>query len=357
MRSISPGSLRQVPRLAGMLLLLCSCSAARAAIVRHYVLSDAAAGPDGAVWFTEESANRIGRISPEGEISEFPVPTPDSHPHSIALGSDGNLWFTERFAGKIGRITPLGIITEYPIPAGNSNPGAIASGPDGNLWFAIDARSVLGRLTPSGVYSEFRVAAPPFALTSGLDGNIWFVAGYLVGRITPAGDATYFAWSSADGQPIAICAGPDANLWLGTQYTGMIGRIGLTGSMTVLPPPEPQHYNQMNGVTPGPDGNVWYLRLTLVPPQVLSVVGRVTPSGDMTEFEASAGRQIVAGPNGNLWFTVADGVCELVVASVPPAPPAPPPPIPVLSPLALLSFGALLSLTGAAFLFRWRDGA
>src|SRR5205807_2021894 len=50
-----------------------------------------------------------------------------------------NLWFTEDNTNKIGRITPAGIITEFPIPTdpkGNRNsPGGITSGPDGNLWF------------------------------------------------------------------------------------------------------------------------------------------------------------------------------------------------------------------------------
>jgi hypothetical protein len=74
----------------------------------------------------------------------------------------------------------------------------------------------------------------------------------------------------------------------------------------------------------------------------------------MTEFEAPAGRQIVAGPDGNLWFTVEDGVCELVMSSVPPAPA--PAPVPLLSLPALLSLGALLGLTGVAVLSRWRNG-
>src|SRR5262245_24265924 len=43
-------------------------------------------------------------------IKEFPVPTPGSLPHGIAVGPDGNLWFTERAGDKIGRITPTGVI-------------------------------------------------------------------------------------------------------------------------------------------------------------------------------------------------------------------------------------------------------
>ena len=51
-----------------------------------------------------------------GAIGEVAIPTPDSVPQSITAGPDGNLWFTEDFGNKIGRITPAGVITEFPIP-------------------------------------------------------------------------------------------------------------------------------------------------------------------------------------------------------------------------------------------------
>ncbi len=49
-----------------------------------------------------DSGNKIGRISPSGTITEFPVPNLLSE---IAAGPDGNLWFTEDSGNKIGRIT------------------------------------------------------------------------------------------------------------------------------------------------------------------------------------------------------------------------------------------------------------
>ena len=37
-------------------------------------------------------------------------------PWGIAAGPDGNLWFTEEVGDKIGRITPVGAVTEFPVP-------------------------------------------------------------------------------------------------------------------------------------------------------------------------------------------------------------------------------------------------
>jgi virginiamycin B lyase len=63
------------------------------------------AGPDGALWFTEQAGNKIGRITPAGAITEFSIPTPGAAPLFITAGPDGALWFVESNVNKIGRIT------------------------------------------------------------------------------------------------------------------------------------------------------------------------------------------------------------------------------------------------------------
>jgi virginiamycin B lyase len=76
-------------------------------------------GPDGALWFGEFQANKIGRIDVSGNITEF-GPTAGGA-FQITAGPDGNLWFTEPFMNLIGRITSAGVITEFPL-ASPSNP-------------------------------------------------------------------------------------------------------------------------------------------------------------------------------------------------------------------------------------------
>lgn len=119
------------------------------------------AGPDGNLWFTEEDGNQIGRITPGGVVTEFPIATFDSHPAAITAGPDGNLWFTEVCSpslsvnqqcatvggNQIGRITPNGAIIEFPVPTANSLPAFITAGPDGNLWFTENAGNKIGRIT------------------------------------------------------------------------------------------------------------------------------------------------------------------------------------------------------------------
>jgi virginiamycin B lyase len=59
-----------------------------------------------AFWFDGENANKVGRITPQGHITdEFTIPTPKSGAHPMTAGTDGNMWFTEVFASRIAAVT------------------------------------------------------------------------------------------------------------------------------------------------------------------------------------------------------------------------------------------------------------
>ncbi|MCJ0871558.1 hypothetical protein [Streptomyces sp. AP-93] len=92
------------------------------------------AGPDRALWFTESGANKIGRITTGGAVTEFDLPTESSFPFDITQGPDRALWFTEGASDQIGRITPTGAITLFPRPNPGGGADGITRGPDGNMW-------------------------------------------------------------------------------------------------------------------------------------------------------------------------------------------------------------------------------
>jgi streptogramin lyase len=147
-------------------------------------------GNDNALWFTETAlaANKIGRLEPGGQFTEFDIPTPASNPTGITTGPDGQIWFTLHDVAKIGKITPEGEITEYFLPSGN-RPGRIVAGPDGNLWFTLSAANAIGRITPFGQVSEYAIpteASDPYDITVGPDGNLWFteLSSNKVGRVS-----------------------------------------------------------------------------------------------------------------------------------------------------------------------------
>ncbi|MDQ6943806.1 MAG: hypothetical protein M3169_15000, partial [Candidatus Eremiobacteraeota bacterium] len=217
------------------------------------------AGPDGNVWFTEEVANKIGRITPSGTVTEFPIPTAGSTPEGITAGPDGNLWFTEFGANKIGRITPAGIINEFVSPAHSAIGNGltrIAKGSDGNLWFTERYYSAIGRITPGGTITEFPIPknldANIFDITAGPGGNLWFTFPTGIGKITPDGAITEFINSTANIYFIA--AGADGNLW--TSNSQFVTRVTPSGTFTSFPITRTS--NAVDAVTAGPDGNVWF---------------------------------------------------------------------------------------------------
>jgi streptogramin lyase len=276
-----------------------------------------------------------------GLINEFPVPLPQSGPPSypnnlsgllrIAAGPDGNLWFTEYLVGKIGRLTPSGTLTEYPLPFPNSQPESIVAGPDGNLWFTESAATPdptspagvynhIGRITPNGIITEFPVPtvfSEPAEITVGTDGNLWFTesVGNRIGRITLAGGVAEFPVPTTNSFPFGIAAGPDGDLWF-TEYAGnKIGRISLNGNITEFS--VPRGNAQLYTITAGPDGNLWFTELDGSRP-----VARITSAGVITEFavgpQPNVPNVIIVGPDGNLWFTGigANAIFTLTTAGV-----------------------------------------
>jgi streptogramin lyase len=109
-------------------------------------------GPDGAAWFTEPYAHRIGRITANGSMADFAL-HPQLRPLDITRGTDGALWFTAERC--LGRITTSGRITIWSIRDA-VNLTAITAAPDGSLWIAEhsgaagDSRhAILHHFTPS----------------------------------------------------------------------------------------------------------------------------------------------------------------------------------------------------------------
>ncbi len=190
------------------------------------------AGPDDALWFTEGMGNAIGRIDSAGQITEYPLPTPNSNPIGIELGPDGALWFIERLGNRVGRITTDGVITEYAIQTADSFPNVIVAGPDGNLWFTELRGDNLGRITPNGEMTEFPTPGlGPVGLAFGPEGALWLAGftGKEVVRMTTDGLITdRYAVSIPEGTPGLCCSvvvAPDGGVWFNATEASLIGRV------------------------------------------------------------------------------------------------------------------------------------
>jgi len=151
-------------------------------------------GPDGAMWFTEFAAQKIGRITTSGAITTFDVPS-SSDLQQITAANDGNLWFTVDSPGdQIGRITPTGTVTDqFDVTGAGNGVEFITTGSDGNLWFLAQAGNTLSRLTPAGaltVYPLPQADSAPTKPITGPDGALWFTEANRIGRFEPPAAVT-----------------------------------------------------------------------------------------------------------------------------------------------------------------------
>lgn len=256
-------------------------------------------GPDGALWFTEFYGNAVGRITPQGHITEFFVPPrpgrpsgdlPESQPHDIVAGPDGNLWFDDFGGDKIGRITPSGALTEFSLPSHRENPNgsgpyAVAVGPDGALWFTEAMGMRIGRITVDGRIMDYKLPGVnhvPENIVAGGDGALWFTESTqnLLGRITLDGRITEYSL------PHTPCPTP-----------GVIG------------PYAPQVCT-VSDLVAGPDGGVWFTE------GWRDALGRIDASGRIIEFmlprlsktDPGMPQQLALGPDCALWFTYGEGI-------------------------------------------------
>lgn len=287
------------------------------------------AGPDGNLWFTEYGSGRIGRITPSGVVTEFPV-GPVSN--SIAVGPDGNLWFPDISGKRIVRITPAGAATAFPTQANESwgGPYVITAGPDGNMWFTeIKGVNTMGNVNRIGKFSladsSFAMYGnsftpgikntPPRDIVKGPDGNLWFTlpgyetivfpGGDRIGRITPEGVVTTFPVTPGS-EPNEITAGPDGNLWFTESRARQIGRITPDGVVTEFAAGISTGNESLGGITAGPDGNLWFTER--VSGLGFGRIGRITPAGAVTEYLASCTEKgyfgdLAWGADGSLWLT------------------------------------------------------
>ncbi|MBV8386653.1 MAG: virginiamycin B lyase, partial [Acidimicrobiia bacterium] len=120
-------------------------------------------------------------------------------------------------------------------------------------------------------------------------------------RITPSG--TLLAPITVPGSvPFGITTGPDGNVWFADGGNGgKVGRITPSGTVTEFP----AGGGVPSTITTGPDGNLWFTDANK------NSIGRMTPAGQVTEIpvptDQGQPQGITAGHDGNVWFTEGSG--------------------------------------------------
>jgi virginiamycin B lyase len=120
-----------------MLMMLTAGSTAHAKTeVRTFpVLAGAGAhdvypASDGRVWFTAQSAGKLGRLDPRTGRSDLIALGPGAAPHGVILVPDGAAWVTEGGQNAIARVDPATrVVKLFPLPKERHNKRRIAFAP------------------------------------------------------------------------------------------------------------------------------------------------------------------------------------------------------------------------------------
>jgi virginiamycin B lyase len=146
--------------------------------------------PDGAVWFTAQSAGKLGRLDPRTGKSDLIPLGPDAAPHDVIVGPDGSAWVTEGGQNAIARVDPVTRsvkLVTLPKERRNADLNTASFDHQSNLWFT-GQHGIYGRLdTKTGAMAVFDAprGTGPYGIATTPDAQVFFtsLAGNYLGQI------------------------------------------------------------------------------------------------------------------------------------------------------------------------------
>ncbi len=229
---------------------------------------DPAVGPDGSLWFTEQMANKLGRLDPTtGEIKEYPLAEgKNSGPHGLVADSEGNIWFTANFGGYIGKLDPrTGEVTEYKMPNEKTDdPHSAVFDARGVLWFTVQAGNMVGRLDPKTGKIDLKEVPTDSAMPYGIQINskgvpiLCELGANKMGSIDPKTLTIKEYVLPASARPRRLAIAADDTVYFTDFKSGRLGVLSTsTGAVQMFASPGGAESNPY-GITITPDGMVWY---------------------------------------------------------------------------------------------------
>src|SRR6202521_4098504 len=135
---------------------------------------DPLATRDGAIWYTGQMANVLGRLDPKtGQFKEYPLKTAHAGPHGLVEDKTGDIWYTGNTGALVGKLDPkTGAVTEYKMPDPNAkDPHSLAFDQSGILWFTLQNSNMIGRLDPTTGDIKLVTAPTPKSRPYGIQVN------------------------------------------------------------------------------------------------------------------------------------------------------------------------------------------
>jgi virginiamycin B lyase len=228
---------------------------------------DPLAAKDGALWYTGQMSNMLGRLDPKtGAFKEYPLKTAHSGPHGLVEDRAGNIWYTGNTRALIGKLDPkTGAVTEYPMPdPAVKDPHTLIFDQPGILWFTAQNANRVGRLDPQT--GEIKILTPPtagsrpYGMAVSSKGTVFYVAfgTNKVGAVDPKTlEIREYALPDPGSRPRRIAMTSDDIVWYADFSRGYLGRLDpRTGAVTEFASPSGPK-SQPYGIS-AIDGVIWY---------------------------------------------------------------------------------------------------
>ena len=203
---------------------------------------DPLATKDGAIWWSGQLSNKLGRIDPKtGAIREYTLKSAHSGPHGLVEDKDGNIWFTGNVGGFIGKLDPkTGITTEYAMPDPTAkDPHTLIFDHDGMLWFTVQQANMVGRLDPKSGEVKLVTSPTPKSRPYGMAVNSKNVVHFVefgankVATIDKNMAIKEYTLPDPGARPRRIAISPDDMIWYTDFSRGFLGRLDpVTGKVT-----------------------------------------------------------------------------------------------------------------------------
>ncbi len=259
------------------------------------------------LWFGERTLGTLVRFRLTGRANAYAVPIEDASVHALTAQPDGRVWFADYQSEDIGRVQAKRSRAKFTLFETPNWPGGtqeMANGADGAIWFTTSTNGI-GRISYAGDTSYFALAdnsTLPSAITNGPDGEIWFSEwqGPNIGYVDAGGAVHEFpAGFGPASNSLGIAYGSDGRIWFTDPANFRIGAMRTDGTHL-------HSYKGFSGMpsalTAGPDGNLYF-------GEFQGTVGMITPAGAISEYPLPKSEGsfpvlgITTGPDGNIWFT------------------------------------------------------
>lgn len=227
--------------------------------------------PDGNMWFTEEDANKVGRITPGGQITEFDLgqqTVDDTSVQDVAVAPNGTIWVAYDSGWRIKAINSAGQTVRGPYVFDYPYAEQIQVAADGTPWVTMNYNEdFVVRIVGDQALASPNSPECQEALARAADGSMWCrTSGGLTHLNGDASGGVSYPANNYAAYPYAIAAGPVGSIWFGRYFSG-----------TMFSSPD--------------DGEVGYLEASTSQITAFNTGSRTAPA------------DLVQGPDGNMWFT------------------------------------------------------